>query len=145
MRSFATEAEGDLSSPVDEGSSSTWRKTNRAAQRQRGADETGKIAFEPITPQIQPIEAAAVALIQSRRFGLLQTFMRAAHFIVRPFLPFRRRRKKAKGGASRADELRKQKFRTKKAAALKGRTAKKSDSGASSWRPPGRPTSAPRH
>ncbi len=140
----ATEAVGDLSSPVDAGSSSARRKTTRAARRQRGTDDSGKIAFETITSEIQSIEAAAVELIQSRRFGLLQAFMRAARFIVLPFLPFRRRRKKAKGGAIRAGELRKQKFRTKKVAALKRRAAKKSDSGTSSWTPATRPTSGPR-
>ena len=131
----ATEAAGDLSSPVDEGSTSTRQDTDRAAQKQRGTDGTGKIAFEPITPQILPIDEHAAALMQSRRFAMLQAFMRAARFIVRPFLVFRRRRK-TKGRArqgGRGGDIRKRQFRAdKKAAAIARLKGKKPESGAPS-------------
>ena len=76
---------------------------DRAAQDQRGTEGNRKTGLEPNSAQTPPIDAAErIEARQARRFAMLQRFMRAAHFTLRPILSFRRRGKATGKGKGRA-------------------------------------------
>src|SRR5271163_653673 len=96
-------AGGNLSSPVDEGSSSTRQEPDRAASDQRGQDESGKTGLEPNSAQTPEIERR----IYRRRRGQLKAFATvAAALLCDVAWEFRLKRKgkgkrKASGGGAR--------------------------------------------
>jgi hypothetical protein len=117
LRKRAGAAEGNLSSPVDDGASSTRAEPDSAAQDQRGEDGNGRPGLEANSAQIPAIEAAAAETLKARRFAMLQRFMRAALLTLPPVFPFRRGKGKSKGKATtggRAFQLRKMRNRVAK-------------------------------
>ena len=95
---------GNLSSLVDEGSSSTRQEPDRAAHNQHGSNGNDKAGGELNAPQVSSDATRA------RRSAMLQRFRRAARFMLRPVTSFRKQRggrhsgstAKAKGKATRA-------------------------------------------